>query len=247
MPFQALRFLRDDLKNRRIVTMRKILLLISVSLFFAAAGFAQGTSTSTTATTAAAGDTSARAPIFRPTKDQIKQVQTMLKEKKLYDGEALGTYNDETRTGIKGFQKDNGLKQTGTLNRATLEKMNIALTDSQKSIPVSPNSFDNGATPAKTARSGTVAHTSTATSDASKTKTIFRANKDQIMAAQKMLKDKSMYAGDTNGTLDEGTRGGLKKYQEANGVKVTGTLNAATLEKMGIALTDKQKADTTPK
>ena len=35
---------------------------------------------------------------------------------------------------------------------------------------------------------------------------------------------------------------GLKKYQDANGLKVTGTLNQATLEKMGIALTDKQKA-----
>jgi hypothetical protein len=33
----------------------------------------------------------------------------------------------------------------------------------------------------------------------------------------------------------------LKKYQEGNGVKITGTLNKMTLEKMGIALTDKQK------
>lgn len=227
--------------------MRKILLLISVSLFFAAAVFAQGTSTSTTATSASPSDKPVGSPIFRPTKDQIKQVQTMLKEKKLYDGEALGTYNDETRTGIKGFQKDNGLKQTGTLNRATLEKMNIALTDSQKLIPISPNSFGNGATPSKTTKPVTVAGNTTATSDTPKTKTIFRANKDQIMAAQKMLKDKSMYEGDANGTLDEGTRGGLKKYQEANGVKVTGTLNAVTLEKMGIALTDKQKRDATPK
>ena len=59
-----------------------------------------------------------------------------------------------------------------------------------------------------------------------------------------------MYAGDETGKLDDPTRDGLKKYQEANGVKVTGTLNAATLEKMGIPLTDKQKADaaaTTPK
>ena len=232
--------------------MRKILLLTSVSLFFAAAVFAQGMSTSATSTTGAAVDTPSQAPIFRPTKEQIKQVQTMLKDKKLYNGEALGAYNDETRTGIKGFQKGNGLKQTGTLNRATLEKMNIALTDSQKLIPVSPNSFDTGATPAKTTKSAskttsTASSDAKATSGASKTKTIFRANKDQIMAAQKMLKDKSMYEGDANGTLDEGTRGGLKKYQEANGVKATGTLNAVTLEKMGIALTDKQKADATPK
>lgn len=71
---------------------------------------------------------------------------------------------------------------------------------------------------------------------------IFRANKDQIMQAQKMLKDKSMYAGEATGKLDDATRQGLKKFQAANDVKVTGTLNHQTLEKMNISLTDKQKA-----
>lgn len=231
--------------------MRKTLLLIAVSLLFSAVGFAQGSSISTTAAGASKSGKPARAPIFRPTKEQIKQVQAMLKDRKLYNGEALGTYNAETRRGIKGFQKDNGLKQAGTLNRATLEKMNITLTDGQKLIPVSPNSFDTGATSKKTTKSSSkrasIAPSDARTaSDASKAKTIFRATKDQIIAAQKMLKDKSMYAGDASGKLDEGTRDGLKKYQEATGVKITGTLNAATLEKMGIALTDKQRADSTP-
>jgi len=35
----------------------------------------------------------------------------------------------------------------------------------------------------------------------------------------------------------------LKKFQEKSELKVTGTLNAVTLEKMGIALTDSQKAN----
>jgi hypothetical protein len=52
-----------------------------------------------------------------------------------------------------------------------------------------------------------------------------------------------MYAGEESGKLDDATREGLKKYQEANGVKVTGTLNAATLEKMSIPLTDAQKGN----
>ena len=33
----------------------------------------------------------------------------------------------------------------------------------------------------------------------------------------------------------------VKKYQESNGLSATGGINAATLGKMGIALTDKQK------
>src|SRR3982074_1552093 len=72
-------------------------------------------------------------------------------------------------------------------------------------------------------------------------KPIFRANADQIKQAQAMLKQRSFYHGEQTGKLDTDTRGGLKKYQQAENLKVTGTLNKATLEKMGIALTDKQK------
>jgi len=211
--------------------------ILVVSLFVLTIGaFAQSATTTTTANAAAATKTSAekpkRGPVFRPTKDQIQQVQQILIDKKLYTGEASGTYNDATRTGIKSFQKDNGLKQTGTLNRATLEKFGVTLTDAQKAIPVSPNSYE------------TAPSTSTSSAkpaDAPK-KTIFRATKDQITSAQKILKDRSFYSGEATGKLDDPTRDGLKKYQEANGLKVTGTLNQVTLEKMGIALTDSQKA-----
>ena len=72
-------------------------------------------------------------------------------------------------------------------------------------------------------------------------KPIFRANKDQIKQAQKILKDRGFYAGEQTGKLDDDTRAGLKKFQAAENIKVTGTLNKVTLEKMGITLTDKQK------
>ena len=72
-------------------------------------------------------------------------------------------------------------------------------------------------------------------------KPIFRANKDQIQQAQKILKDRGFYAGEQTGKLDADTRAGLKKYQAAENIKVTGTLNKVTLVKMNIVLTDKQK------
>ena len=59
--------------------------------------------------------------------------------------------------------------------------------------------------------------------------------------AQGILKDRGFYTGEQNGKLDTDTRSGLKKYQTAQTIKVTGTLNRLTLEKMGIALTDRQK------
>jgi peptidoglycan hydrolase-like protein with peptidoglycan-binding domain len=71
---------------------------------------------------------------------------------------------------------------------------------------------------------------------------VFRATKDQINQAQAILKQRGFYAGEQTGKLNPDTREGLKKYQAAEGIKVTGTLNKITLEKMKITLTDKQKA-----
>lgn len=225
---------------------KKLVLVLSLTLFSAAAIVAQGTST--TSDTTKATEPAKKPAVFRPTKDQIEQVQTMLKDKKLYNGVADGKYNDDTRTGIKSFQKDNGLTQTGTLNRATLEKFGVELTASQKASPVLDSSFAKNTEDAKPSKtSSTASKTTTSGPSASSTEpkkpAPFRANVEQIKAAQKVLKDGKMYAGEETGKLDDPTRDGLKKYQEANSVKVTGTLNAATLEKMGITLTDAQKAN----
>lgn len=200
--------------------MKKFLLIFAIvfSLHFAA--FAQTTDTKTSTDTSTT-ETKKKPPIFRATKDQITQVQKMLKVTE------TGKMDDPFRDEIKKYQSGNGLKATGTLNRATLEKMGIELTDKQKEIPVSPNSFApaDGDKPTETKKRGPV----------------FRANKEQIMETQRKLKAGKMYEGEETGKLDDATREGIKKFQTANGVKVTGTLNKETLVKMGIELTDKQK------
>ena len=75
-----------------------------------------------------------RGPVFRATKDQIKQAQTLLKGRGLYAGEATGKLDTDTRAALKKYQEAEGIKVTGTLNRVTLEKMSIVLTDRQKTI-----------------------------------------------------------------------------------------------------------------
>ena len=74
-----------------------------------------------------------RGPVFRATADQVKQAQTILKQRNFYSGEQTGKLDDATRTGIKKYQEAEGLKITGTLNKVTLEKMAITLTDKQRS------------------------------------------------------------------------------------------------------------------
>lgn len=207
--------------------MKKTVFLLLLSFLFVFTSNAQtNPTTNKTSDTQTAKEEKPKKQIFRASKDQIMQAQTMLKGKSMYSGEATGKLDSDTRDGLKKFQSENGLNATGTLNRATLEKMNIELTDKQKEIPIPASSYQTTAKDDKTDNPKRV---------------IFRANKEQIMQAQKMLKTNGMYGGEETGKLDDATRDGLKKYQEANGLKSTGTLNQITLEKMGIPLTDKQK------
>jgi len=75
-----------------------------------------------------------RGPIFRATADQVKQAQALLKQRNLYSGDQTGKLSTETRAGLKEYQKAEGLKVTGTLNKTTLMKMGIELTDKQKTM-----------------------------------------------------------------------------------------------------------------
>lgn len=223
--------------------MKKLFLLslLSLTLSFAAAGQSGSTEPASNASTSE----KQKKAIFRATKDQIKEVQQKLKTANLYSGEISGKLDDSLREQIKSWQKDNGLAETGTLNRATLEKMGVELTDKQKLIPISASSIASAESKAEKKPRSTAGKSSSemANDDMPKRPAPFRANKEQIAAAQKILRDRNMLTGGEDGKLDDATRDGLGKYQEANNLKVTRTLNAATLEKMGVALTDAQKAN----
>ncbi|MDQ3321415.1 MAG: peptidoglycan-binding protein [Acidobacteriota bacterium] len=205
--------------------MKKSIFVLIAFLLFGVSINAQTTAASGSSHTQT--DAKPKRQIFRANKEQILTVQKSLKEKNLYAGAETGKFDDDTRAAIKSYQNANGLKNTGTLNRATLEKMGVTLTDAQKQTPVSPASY-------------AVADDKKDKSDKPK-RGIFRATKDQIMQAQKLLETKGIYAGEETGKLDDATREGLKKFQTDNQIKSTGTLNQVTLEKMGVILTDKQK------
>ena len=294
--------------------MNKVILILLASLLLCSSALAQPSGSST----ASPKQSESKRSSFRPTKEQISSAQTFLKAQNSYKGDATGKYDAEFRTAIKEYQAANGLAKTGRLNRATLEKMGVELTDAQKEIPATPDSFANAesesaAKPkrkvfratktqiteaqeklksaglysgeitgklddptrealkkyqesnslnatggltretveklkiALTDTQNGVSMTKTENSTTANKRTIFRATIDQIKAAQKILIGRGDLTGDATGKLDDPTRDGLKKYQETNGLKITGTLNQVTLEKMGIDLTDKQKVNATSK
>jgi peptidoglycan hydrolase-like protein with peptidoglycan-binding domain len=117
--------------------MRKLLMAVLTLLLALPAGaMAQNANSSTTSEASAQNTNSKkkRGPVFRATKDQIKQAQTILKQRAFYAGEQTGKLDPDTRAGLKKYQETEGIKVTGTLNKITLEKMNITLTDKQRAM-----------------------------------------------------------------------------------------------------------------
>jgi peptidoglycan hydrolase-like protein with peptidoglycan-binding domain len=114
---------------KRILTLTlSILCLLTVVNSVVVAQSSTSTSTNKSATA------KKRGPVFRATKDQINQAQSLLKSRGFYNGEQIGKLDDATREGLRRYQQAEGLRVTGTLNKITLEKMNIPLTEKQKSM-----------------------------------------------------------------------------------------------------------------
>ena len=60
------------------------------------------------------------------------------------------------------------------------------------------------------------------------------ASKDEIRKAQQALKDKGLYTGPIDGAMNAETQKALRDFQQENNVKVTGTLNHATMAALGV-------------
>ena len=117
--------------------MKKLLMAaLTLLLAFSLSAMAQNANSSTTTNSSAQNTNTPkkRGPVFRATKDQIKQAQAILKQRAFYAGEQTGKLDDDTRAGLKKYQEAEGLKVTGTLNKVTLVKMNITLTEKQSAM-----------------------------------------------------------------------------------------------------------------
>ena len=114
---------------KNILTLTLLLLCV-----FSTAAMAQDSTSTSTSTKSATKQGVKRGPVFRATKDQINQAQAILKQRGFYAGDQMGKLDDATRDGLRKYQQAEGLKVTGTLNKITLEKMNITLTEKQKTM-----------------------------------------------------------------------------------------------------------------
>src|SRR5712691_6942291 len=114
--------------------MKKLFTVLLSILFVSSLALATQNTNSSTTTTTGATAKKKRGPVFRASKGQVKQAEASLKDRGLYSGEQTGKLDGDTRAGLKKYQPGEKIKVTVTLNRTTLEKMSIALTDKQRTM-----------------------------------------------------------------------------------------------------------------
>ena len=138
----------------------------------------------------------------------VKAVQKKLKKLGYYSGTADGDYGNGTKKAVLAFQKANGLKQTGNVNSATLNKLNGKKSGSSSSSS-SSSSAEKAGDPCSPGDSGAA-----------------------VKAVQKRLKALGYYSGSVDGDYGGGTKSAVKAFQKRNGLTANGVANRKTISKM---------------
>lgn len=111
--------------------MRKLVLTTAsaLALGIGGAGVSQAANTSNMAPNAGSnmpamsGTPSSSQTIVNPSRDEVREAQQQLRDQGLYHGRIDGILGPETKQALAQFQKNNGLSQTATLDRPTMDKL----------------------------------------------------------------------------------------------------------------------------
>ena len=149
---------------------------------------------------------------------KVKAVQKRLKNLGFYSGSIDGDYGSGTKKAVIAFQKKNGLKQTGNVNSATLEKLNSS---SAKKASSSSSSSSSSSGSSGSSSSSSSSGTCSVGDEGS-----------AVKAVQQRLKKLGYLNGSVDGDYGSGTKNAVKAFQKRNGLKQTGSVNSATLKKL---------------
>ena len=135
----------------------------------------------------------------------VKQLQQRLKQLGYYNNTIDGDYGSGTVTAVKAFQKKNGLTQTGTADKKTLDKIysTSAISASDK-----VENADTSATLKKGSKG------------------------EEVKKLQRRLKELGYYSATVDGDYGSGTVTAVKAFQKKNGLTQNGTADETTLKKV---------------
>ena len=141
--------------------------------------------------------------------EDVREAQEGLKALGYYQGEITGHAGKKTVAAIGAFQKDQGLKETGKADSATLKALRSAR---RKDSDAKASAASATPAPSSSSSSGTLKLDSSGRS---------------VSALQKDLTALGYYYGDVTGHYGAKTARAVKKYQKEHGLKETGEADRA--------------------
>jgi peptidoglycan hydrolase-like protein with peptidoglycan-binding domain len=142
----------------------------------------------------------------------VRAVQKKLADLGYYKGRVDGSAGSMTHAAIRRFQLAENLKVTGELNHQTLAQLGVKAVEPAPDYSAIGRFFPDGAL----ARAGSQRQVAA------------------VRAVQEKLASAGLYAGPHNGLPGEALSAALAEWQSANGLRVTGKLDARTAAALGI-------------
>jgi peptidoglycan hydrolase-like protein with peptidoglycan-binding domain len=141
----------------------------------------------------------------------VSNAQQQLKQDGYYNGSIDGVDGPMTRSAIRHYQRDNNLAVNGRLDDATCNKLGLTTSGEAN------RSVENG---------------SSVNNEPVETNAQFQGH---LKRAQRALKDQGFYSGPVDGVMGPRVETAIRKYQESNGLNVTGHLDQITMNHLGIS------------
>ncbi len=150
--------------------------------------------------------------------DAVRSLQKDLRTLGYYTGSVDGDYGEGTTLAVTAFQRNNGLKADGIAGKATLNKINEALSGGGSSSSSSSSGSKNDPD----------VYGLTASSTGYKSLSSTNGSSADVRALQANLRSHGYLSGSPDGDYGAATEKAVKAYQRAAGLRVTGVAGPST-------------------
>jgi peptidoglycan hydrolase-like protein with peptidoglycan-binding domain len=186
-------------------------------------------------------------------RSEVQSVQQTLADGGFYRSGVDGRWGPITMAALRDFQKANGLKATGWLDRDTIDELGLQISASDQLTMRgrTPVIWNKDTQPERQADNRMINDRRMARDNMMNdrfdldgdgivntvtTSYGTKLNRSEIQAIQQTLSDASFYRGRVDGYWDAETSRALSSFQIANGLAGTGTLNVLTEKELGLQL-----------
>ncbi|SDO07195.1 peptidoglycan-binding protein [Alkalicoccus daliensis] len=148
------------------------------------------------------------------TGDNVRSLQSKLKELNYFSGSVSGTYNAATQSAVRDFQKAAGIGVDGIAGPQTFRAM-------ENASPVKTSSNSNTSSGNSTSNSSAILRQG--------------ATGEQVRSLQTTLRDLKYYSGSISGTFGSQTAAAVRDFQKAAGLGVDGIAGPNTFKALETA------------